>query len=37
MAESPYVEGFVIALVVISMIGSAWSIYSWIRKSRTRA
>jgi membrane protein YqaA with SNARE-associated domain len=37
MAKSPYVEGFIIALVVISMIGSAWSIYSWIRKSRTRA
>jgi membrane protein YqaA with SNARE-associated domain len=37
MAKSPYVQGFIIALVVISMIGSAWSIYSWIRKSRTRA
>jgi membrane protein YqaA with SNARE-associated domain len=37
MAKSPYVEGFIIALVVISMTGSAWSIYSWIRKSRTRA
>ena len=37
MAKSPYVQGFIIALVVISMAGSAWSIYSWIRKSRTRA
>jgi membrane protein YqaA with SNARE-associated domain len=37
MAKSPYVEGFIIAVVVISMTGSAWSIYSWIRKSRTRA
>jgi len=36
MAQSPYVQGFIIALVVISMIGSAWSIYSWIKKSRTR-
>jgi membrane protein YqaA with SNARE-associated domain len=37
MAKSPYVQGFIIALVVISMVGSAWSIYNWIRKSRTRA
>jgi membrane protein YqaA with SNARE-associated domain len=36
MAESPYVQGFIIALVVISMVGSALSIYNWIRKSRTR-
>jgi membrane protein YqaA with SNARE-associated domain len=35
MAQSPYVEGFIMALVVISMAGSAWSIYSWIKKSRT--
>lgn len=37
MAQSPYVEGFIMVLVVISMAGSAWSIYSWIKKSRTRA
>jgi membrane protein YqaA with SNARE-associated domain len=37
MAQSPYVQGFIIAVVVISMVGSAWSIYSWIKKSRTRA
>src|ERR1700691_963871 len=37
MAQSPYIEGFILALVVISMLGSAWSIYSWIKKSRTRA
>jgi membrane protein YqaA with SNARE-associated domain len=37
MAQSPYVEGFIMALVVISMAGSAWSIYGWIKKSRTRA
>ena len=37
MAQSPYVQGFIIALVVISMLGSALSIYNWIRKSRTRS
>ena len=37
MAQSPYVEGFIMVLVVISMAGSAWSIYGWIKKSRTRA
>jgi membrane protein YqaA with SNARE-associated domain len=37
MARSPYVQGFIVALVVISMVGSAYSIYSWIRKSRTRS
>jgi membrane protein YqaA with SNARE-associated domain len=37
MAQSPYVQGFVIALVVISMAGSALSIYNWVRKSRLRS
>jgi len=37
MAQSPYVQDFIIALVVISIVGSAYSIYSWIRKSRTRS
>lgn len=37
MARSPGVEGFIMVLVVISLVGSAWSIFSWIRKSRTRA
>jgi membrane protein YqaA with SNARE-associated domain len=37
MAQSPYVQGFIIALVVISMVGSALSIYNWIQKSRTRS
>ena len=37
MAQSPYVQGFIITLVVISMVGSAWSIFSWVRKSRTRS
>lgn len=36
MAQSPYVQGFIIALVVISMVGSALSIYNWVQKSRTR-
>jgi membrane protein YqaA with SNARE-associated domain len=37
MAQSPYVQGFIVALVVISMAGSALSIRSWVRKSRTRS
>jgi membrane protein YqaA with SNARE-associated domain len=36
MAKSPYVQGFIIVLVVISLAGSAYSIYGWVRKSRTR-
>jgi membrane protein YqaA with SNARE-associated domain len=36
MAQSPYVQGSIIALVVISIAGSAWSIYSWAKKSRGR-
>jgi membrane protein YqaA with SNARE-associated domain len=35
MAQSPKVQGFIIGLVVISMVGSAYSIYHWFRKSRT--
>jgi membrane protein YqaA with SNARE-associated domain len=37
MARSPWVQGFIVALVAISMVGSAYSIYSWVRKSRTRS
>jgi membrane protein YqaA with SNARE-associated domain len=37
MAQSPYVQGFIIVLVVISMAGSALSIYNWVQKSRTRS
>jgi membrane protein YqaA with SNARE-associated domain len=33
MAQSPYVQGFIIALVVISIAGSAWSIYRWAKTS----
>jgi membrane protein YqaA with SNARE-associated domain len=34
MAQSPWVQGFIIALVFVSMAGSVLSIYNWIRKSR---
>jgi membrane protein YqaA with SNARE-associated domain len=34
MAQSPYVQGFIISLVVISIAGSAWSIYRWAKNSR---
>jgi membrane protein YqaA with SNARE-associated domain len=37
LAKSPGVQHFIIGLVVVSMAGSAWSIYTWIRKSRTKA
>jgi membrane protein YqaA with SNARE-associated domain len=37
MAQSRYVQDFIIALVAISIAGSAWSICSWVRKSRTRS
>jgi membrane protein YqaA with SNARE-associated domain len=36
MAQSPYVQGFIIALVVISIAGSAWSIYTWAKKNGGR-
>ena len=36
MAQAPWVERFIIVLVVISIAGSAWSILSWLRKSRSR-
>jgi membrane protein YqaA with SNARE-associated domain len=37
MAQSPYVQGFIIALVVISMAGSTISIWRWVQKSRRKA
>ena len=37
MARSPWVQDFIISLVVISILGSTYSIYSWVRKSRTRS
>lgn len=36
LARSPRFETFIIVLVIVSMAGSAFSIYGWIRKSRTR-
>jgi membrane protein YqaA with SNARE-associated domain len=33
MAESPAIQHFIIALVVISIAGSAYSIYGWVRKA----
>jgi membrane protein YqaA with SNARE-associated domain len=35
MAQAPWVEGFVLFIVVISIGGSVWSILSWVRRSRT--
>jgi membrane protein YqaA with SNARE-associated domain len=37
LAQSPFFQRFIIALVVISIAGSAWSIFNWVRKSRTKA
>lgn len=37
MAQSPTLQKFILTLVVISVVGSAWSIYSWVKKSRTKA
>lgn len=34
MAQERWVESFVFALVAISIAGSAWSVFTWIRKSR---
>ena len=34
LAKSPLLQGFVVALVAISLIGSVYSIWSWIQKSR---
>ena len=34
LAKSTRVQGFIAGLVVVSLAGSAWSIFSWIRKSR---
>ena len=34
MAEQPAVQWVIFALVIISIVGSAWSIYTWVRKSK---
>ena len=36
MAKAPWVKGFIIALVIISIAGSAYSIFGWLRKGRRR-
>ncbi|MDQ6699419.1 MAG: hypothetical protein M3Z36_04455 [Acidobacteriota bacterium] len=36
MAQEPVVQGTIVALVVISMAGSAYSIYSWVQSSRKK-
>lgn len=37
MAQEPWVQGVIIALVVVSIGGSIFSIVGWIRKSRRRS
>ncbi len=37
IAQQPIVQGTIIALVVISMAGSAYSIYTWVQSSRNRS
>lgn len=36
LAQTPAVRGVVIAIVIVSIGGSVWSILSWIRRSRSR-
>jgi membrane protein YqaA with SNARE-associated domain len=36
LAQSPAVQIFIVILVAISIAGSAWSIFTWVRKSRNR-
>jgi membrane protein YqaA with SNARE-associated domain len=35
LAKNSVLQGIIIALVVISLVGSVWSIYTWIRRART--
>jgi membrane protein YqaA with SNARE-associated domain len=35
LAKSATLQGTIIALVVVSLIGSAWSLYTWIKRART--
>lgn len=37
MANQPVVQGTIIAVVVISIAGSVYSIYSWVQSSRKRS
>jgi membrane protein YqaA with SNARE-associated domain len=36
MAQAPWVQNFILVLVVVSLAGSAWSIVNLVRKSRGR-
>ncbi len=36
LAQSPALQIFIMVLVAISIAGSAWSIFTWVRKSRNR-
>ena len=36
MAKAPWVQGFIIALVIISIAGSVYSILGWLRTGRKR-
>lgn len=35
MAKNSVLQGTIMALVVISLVGSVWSIYTWIKRART--
>jgi hypothetical protein len=34
IARSPKLQDFIVGLVVVSLVGSAWSIVNWILKSQ---
>ena len=36
LSQEPVVQGIVLAIVVISVGGSAWSIYTWVKRSKAR-
>lgn len=36
MAQTPWLQNGILVLVVVSLIGSVWSIWGWVKKSRTR-
>jgi membrane protein DedA with SNARE-associated domain len=36
MAKSPVLQTFLIAIVAVSVVGSAWSVWGWVRKGKRR-
>jgi hypothetical protein len=34
VAQTPLIQGIVVAIVVISLGGTAWSLYKWAQRSR---